>query len=73
MKSRRKGWPLVVETLITIAVLTVLFIWFLFNTSFGDGMPDQFKIWAPTVLGVVCLGFLYTHRTPDGGVEYKIW
>lgn len=69
MKSRRKGWPLVFETLISTAAVEALYLWLLFNTRLGDVMPDLFKICAATGIWIITLAFFYSHRTPDGSVE----
>jgi hypothetical protein len=74
MKVRhKKGWPLVFETMLVGALVNGFFMCLLFNTDMGDGMPEALKLWAPVFLWLTGLAFFFAHRTPDGGIEYKVW
>jgi hypothetical protein len=71
--EHKKGWSLVFETLLVGTLVDGFFMWLLFNTGMGDGMPDALKLWAPIVLWFITLAFFFAHRTPDGAMEFKVW
>jgi len=72
--SGATGWWLIGELATRAAIVNIVFMVLLFETSMGDRMPDWFKVLAPIFVWVVTVGFFIMHRTPDKkGVEYKIW
>lgn len=53
------------------AIVAAGFTWLLFNSHFGDGMPEPMKIWAPVVLYIVAIWFLLAKRPRNIGELFK--
>jgi hypothetical protein len=71
--SNRKGWPLIIEVLVTTTTVAGVFLLLMFFTKVGTIFPDFLKLWAPIGIWVVTVAFYLMHRTPDGHIDIKVW
>ena len=61
MKIRLEVFKYLLATTLTTAVLALAFMWGLFNTGFGDGVPPIVRVGGPVVIWVATVLYFATN------------